>query len=81
MLFEIGFCVFAALADFGGFIAKPSAAFVDDIELHAVVDDLAVAADTLAEHYVEFRRFKRRRDLVFYDFYLRAVADRLFVLF
>src|SRR5690349_603923 len=60
----------AALGDLGAIVAVPRTALLDDFELCAEVDDLAVFADAFAEHDLEFRNAERRRQLVLHHFNL-----------
>ena len=67
--------ILSALADLVAFVVVPRAALVDDIHLGRQIQHIAHVRDPLAEHDVELRLFKRRRDLVLHDADPGAVAD------
>ncbi|ABA47801.1 hypothetical protein BURPS1710b_0972 [Burkholderia pseudomallei 1710b] len=72
--------VVLALADLLAAIAVPRARLVDDLRLHAEIDDLALARNAFAVQDVEDRFAERRRHLVLDDLHARFVADHLVVL-
>ena len=58
-------------------IRKPRAALLDNIELHADIQQLALAGNAFTIHDIEFRLFKRRRHFIFHDLRPRTGADEL----
>src|SRR5690606_39671160 len=69
--------VFLTLSDTLAVVAVPGARLLDEAVLHAHVDDLADAGDSLAVHDLELGLAERRRDLVLDDLHSRLVADDL----
>src|SRR6202521_1854862 len=73
--------VIATLPDALALVAVPGAALLDQVMLHAQVDQVAFLGDTLAIDNVELGFAERRRHLIFDDLDLGAVAgDRFAVL-
>src|SRR5215471_18309967 len=72
--------VLLALPDPVALVAEPGARLLDDVLLHAEVDDLAFARDADAVEDLEFRGLERRRDLVLDDLDACLAADDLFAL-
>src|SRR5512139_457550 len=72
--------VFLALADALALEAVPGARLLDDVLLHAEIDDFAFARNAGAVQDLELRRLERRRDLVLDDLHARLAADDLFAL-
>lgn len=67
----------AALSQTIAVIAEPRAALFDNIRFHGIIDDFADTGNALAIENVEYNLFKRRRNLVLYDFAFCLVADNL----
>src|SRR5262249_2271844 len=72
--------VLLTLADAVAVEAVPSAGLLDDVLLHAEVDDLAFARDADAVKDLDLRSLERRRDLVLHDLDARLAADDLLAL-
>src|SRR5262245_23630201 len=58
-------------------VGEPRAGLLDELELHAHVEQRTFAADALAVHDVELALPERRSDLVLHHLHTRAVADHL----
>src|SRR5690606_27957269 len=80
VLFQVFADVVLALADARALVAEPGARLVDDIGLHAQVDDLAFARNAAAIHDVELGLLEWRSDLVLDDLDAGFVADDLVAL-
>ena len=65
----------AALANLRVAVAEPRAAFLDDVELDAEVDDLAYVRDALAEGDFKLGLAERGRHFVFHHLDAHLVAD------
>src|SRR5690606_25000722 len=77
---EVGACVFLALADTLAAVAVPGAGLVEELGLHAQLDQLALAADALAVQDLGDDLLERRRHLVLDDLDAGLVADDLVAL-
>src|SRR5690606_37111546 len=75
VLLQEGLCVLAALAEADIAVGEPSAGLVDDVGLHAEIDQQPGMADPLVEHDVELGLPERRSDLVLDDLDAGAVPD------
>src|SRR5262245_9444284 len=81
MIFEELFSCFTSLADALAIERVPGAAFLDDADLTAEIDDLAVARNAGAVKNIKFRFLERRRHFVFDYFDAGAPADDIVAVF
>ena len=71
----------SSLPDPLGAVTEPGAALVDDLSLHADVDQLSGLGNSLRKHDVKLGLLERRRHFVFDDLHPDAAAMNLLPLF
>ena len=73
MFSQIRLGILAPLSDLIAIVREPRSALAYQITAYRKIQDISLFRDTFAEHNIEFRFFKRRRNLILHNLHTRPV--------